>query len=591
MWNSLVNQVKANLDEAAGLSSHNPEPHAKEAQSAPNFRRAPSSNPMTNTTASDSPQATHIRTRSAEPTPPVIQVVDQSQSMPEVALDTNRSTDPLSVANAIEPTNGETERLRGQSQRLAAALAESEQKRANAVDENAELQADLADLRRHCEDLQRRIADSDNGVREKALMEEGQQLAKDLHNERERVKTIYAEKKLLESRIDAFTSELESANSKQRQWHDQEQMMQANIVQLESQLKDCRAKISSLSRNTEDQVSQASTLRQEMTHLEQTICAMKTHHSETMEKEAESAAREIAKARAENDALRQELRRSVVDLEKQLATKERDLVTLASRANIAESRNLELANSVSDSTGELHDELRRAESRIGVAKREAAALEAELSKTATELGLLRKTVKDVERSAAERIATLQEQLQSLKNANEVHKREKHRDEARIRAAQLRIAELTEDNERLAAARAQAVAAAAASSRESHLTRSNATEAKEETQERSILQEINVVSSAPSRSEKLLARAAVELQELRQTRDSLAKAEQREAHVIQQHDMLLQMYGQKEEECNELRLRMDVSLQSYRAQVDELARQLEEARKGMMSPERRIAPDV
>jgi hypothetical protein len=432
------------------------------------------------------------------------------------------------------------------------------------------------------------------------LQKEGQQLSQELGLERGKVKTLLSEKKALEARLASALQQCE-------EFEEERQLLQQARGTAAASEATLRERVLSLESLVARQSSELGTYGTKVASLEQrlsTESAQKEASEMNFTQQLESAEQQHNEAMkqfgSDKDRVAQSLRRTIQELDVRVSELERDLSATAQRAHQAESKLVDSHFNASSDAKELTTQLdlmssaqSRLQQQLSTKQAECATLHAtvkDCQKRATdaESALREKTTLDM--GAAKQIESLEEALKKEQHKNSVitdlfdhTKKQADGMKAQIVSLRQTVSDLQQAATQQSLARignATAVVNKVKSSNELPIDAlRGATNHDVAT---------NGVYSAAQQSttalphnrtiEKELAQCTREVQRLRLVEAECEQVKKQLAMLTTQHDVVLQMFGQAQEELMDCRSDLQESKTIFRSQMDVLAQQMESAQK-------------
>jgi hypothetical protein len=438
------------------------------------------------------------------------------------------------------------------------------------------------------------------------LQEEGQALSTEIGLERRKVKTLQGEKKSLEAQLAAAMEQIEELKLEKQQWH----AAKAATTAAEAAARERSSTLESLVARQSNELSAYGT---KCAALEQkwTLSVAAAEEAESkwakvlddVKQEHHEATQAIV---SEKDRVAQSLRRTIQELDYRVSQLERELTATAQRANTAESKLVDNSCTASSSVKELTAQL----DQMSVAQQRLQQLfqskQSEYTALDASTRNLRQRAEAAESALSQNSASAAATQARIHELEEALKREHHKatvlsdmfDQSKKQADLLKVqvAELKHVVNDLQQASAEKSVAAAVARLEpvagmmhaspsvegsgGNLNGSSSVHnsSKHGWPPASIAKQGNALPTTSRAIEKELAQCTRELHRLRQVESEAASLKEQLALLTTQHDVVLQMFGQAQEELQDCRSDLAESKGIFRSQIEELAKQLEMLQK-------------
>jgi DNA repair exonuclease SbcCD ATPase subunit len=433
-----------------------------------------------------------------------------------------------------------------------------------------------------------------------ALKLEGQSLSHELGAERERWKLAVHERKAAVAKLDASQEQLNALKAKETRWMETHTTLQdANQV-----LKERVAILEATMIRHSDDLRIAGEAKADAEERYRALAARlaETHDESVAQQERDALLHQSELDRLQEALLqeRQAHRQAVLDYEHQHVALQRDLAATEARAHAAESRLLDSDGTASAGMHELVLQCRRAEESI-------AALQKQLAGKQEQIVSLTRAQSEADAAAAEASLRLEQRIRAAAADRKLLEAEHSKTTAALTKAQLRCDELLRSHEDMRARsealdhelsmlrkqpqRLAKVEDGRTSQQPASVSGASADKNSQEYPVENYDEASNIVSllrqqptassplNAPSqhqqqRLEREIARLTKEVRRLKSIEQASARIQSQLDALVPQHDMLLQMYGQLEEQLEDARSDARQIKSVYQRQLDLMAKELE-----------------
>ena len=473
-----------------------------------------------------------------------------------------------------------------------------------------------SELRSAMQQLQQAVSSvadgTSSGVLEKKirLLEvEGIQLAEQLGHERERCKTLLTEKKTLEKKAEELVATVGELTNREKSFAESREATIRSEAAMREKLSHLQATMMQLNN---DFASKSA----ELVSLQQATASMTNSHGEAekqlrdeLQGQREQYELRLQELGEDVDRHKSELRRSLVEHEMRVSALEREVAQANQRAHAAENRAFEAHRQEHESAQVVmaqsqHDAVNV--SRLQTALAQKTRENHTLTSTVTEL---QKQVSDLEAAGTARVlkhmAAMEAREKELRDCRVHLEREVHRRESvlcRLTATEMELSILHQQLQTAQAAPtttstgsishqfelaspSRSTLLAERDTADTSISGSNATSSEVDAVLHHIITTAptssntlqttssTIATSSNHRVEKELARVSVELQRLRGVEAKHDTCRRQLVSLTAQHDVLLQMYGQLEEELQDARDDARDGKVEFKKQIDFLGNEV------------------
>ncbi|KEG07932.1 hypothetical protein DQ04_08441020 [Trypanosoma grayi] len=490
------------------------------------------------------------------------------------------STKPPPAGTHQDDAGGVVEE--GQLLRFQRQLAEEMEVSQLLREENQRLTRSVAVLEKEVGALRHAKKNAADPQKLAAVEREGAELATQLGKERERNKSLQEKKMQLEGRITALEDKIVQYAAKEEEWRQRVETSGAKFHASQEEVQELSAQLDAQGEVVRELQQQLSTAQRSHADLEASYHQELSRHKSEMNHERENISDTLETLRREKESLVASLQRSQTAYERRLQEVEDKLVLANRRADNAETR---LTDHERGSLGPLR-ELRTT---MDDMERQKKLLLEEIEYATEECAALRRSRAADSESFAQRLANARNELQAARDEKSaveqelLHWKGRHAQLQKALDVALERASRAEAlSEQLSVAveearrRVDNISGSGSSSKKPNNNNNNVTpkpslHVEEEVavgvlspsldmsgshtrlalfQVESSETSADVCRGGRGRVERELVRQAVEIERLRRVETEAAATQQKLATLVAQHDLLMQMYGQLQEELQQ-----------------------------------------
>ena len=523
----------------------------------------------------------------------------ESTVVPEVPVDAPRP--PAAKSDVVSPPASREEQLAAQLERLQSEFAKELESRAQLQADMDKQAEELATLRLSCE------GGRQNEDREAQLIREGKQLAEDLGRERETSRALLAEKRKLEAAQKQLAEELEGQRAKEKKWTEAKSLLSINEAALHEEISRLQTLMTQQEAELSKKAEETLIIKAALAEKQKLQDAELQSREDAYNKEIADREKALKEYMTTNESLRTHLRQLAIDHDRTTLALEKEVASAQGRAYAAEAQVSETVSSIRESLEELQLELRATESKKSNLQTQLGDKEKECEKLKVLVTELQTNAAADSASSAEKLGACRRHVSDLEAALRSTQQERDREKLKVSVLERQLREaLSSSKERTSAANSETLRSSSSERAVGAASKSDVREQTEDAPSSSRVPRVAspiahegmssgsqvvdfgagqsnddmlpVVPMSAGRMALAAAKMAAELKEAKEAASELPRTRTKLSQLLTQHDVLLQMYGQKMEEMAELRHDFETAKTSYKEQIDILSARLQEIAK-------------